>query len=85
MSIVNSKLFENFILIFQNDCDILDICQRKGGIIMGFPEKLKEAREMKNLKQSDLAKLLGVKNTTISNYEKGVSYPHVDTLYKIFD
>lgn len=52
---------------------------------MGFPEKLKEAREMKNLKQSDLAKLLGVKNTTISNYEKGVSYPHVDTLYKIFD
>lgn len=45
-----------------------------------FGEKLKEARSRKKLKQSDLAKQLGVKNTTISNWENNISKPDLDML-----
>lgn len=45
-----------------------------------FGEKLKEARNRKNLKQSELAKQLGVKNTTISNWENNISKPDLDML-----
>lgn len=43
-----------------------------------FGEKLKNARISKNLKQSEIAELLNVKNTTISNWEKGVSNPDIE-------
>lgn len=45
-----------------------------------FGEKLKQARTNKGLKQSELAKHLGVTNTTISNWEKNVSKPDLDML-----
>lgn len=45
-----------------------------------FGEKLKLARTDKGLKQSELAKILGVTNTTISNWEKNVSKPDLDML-----
>ena len=32
-------------------------------------EKLKEGRLNKGLKQSDVTRLIGIKNTTLSNYE----------------
>lgn len=41
-------------------------------------DKIKEARITKGLKQSELAKMIGIKNTTISNWEKNVSKPDVD-------
>lgn len=47
---------------------------------MTFGEKIKAARSAKSLKQSELADRLGVSNTTISNWEKNVSKPDVDTL-----
>lgn len=53
-----------------------------------FKDKIKAARLNKNLKQSELAKKLNVKNTTISNWEKGLSKPDLDTienLCKILD
>lgn len=37
---------------------------------MTFGEKLKQARNDAGLKQSELAKILGTTNTTISNWEK---------------
>lgn len=40
---------------------------------------LKEGRLRKNLKQSDVAKVIGVKSNTLSNYENGVSEPDIDT------
>lgn len=47
---------------------------------MTFGEKLKQARSDAGLKQSELAKLIGTTNTTISNWEKGVSKPDLDML-----
>lgn len=40
---------------------------------------LREGRISKGLKQSDVAKLVGVKPNTLSNYENGVSEPDIDT------
>ena len=48
-----------------------------------FGDKLKEARIEKGLKQSELGTLLGLKNTTISNWEKGVSNPDVEIVAKL--
>lgn len=45
-----------------------------------FGEKLKQVRIEKRLKQSELAKKLGVTNTTISNWENNVSKPDLDML-----
>lgn len=45
-----------------------------------FGEKLKQARTDKKLKQSELAKQLGVTNTTISNWENNISKPDLDML-----
>lgn len=45
-----------------------------------FGEKLKKARVKKGFKQSELAKQLGVKNTTISNWENNISKPDLDML-----
>ncbi len=46
-------------------------------------QKLKKARISKKLKQSDVAKLIGVKGNTLSNYENGVSEPDIDTFCKL--
>lgn len=48
-----------------------------------FGDKLKEARMAKGLKQSELGDLLNLKNTTISNWEKGVSNPNVEVVSKL--
>ncbi len=45
-----------------------------------FGDKLKQVRTNRGLKQSELAKHLGVTNTTISNWEKNVSKPDLDML-----
>lgn len=41
--------------------------------------RLKEARNQNGLKQSEVAKKIGVKGNTLSNYENGVSEPDIDT------
>lgn len=41
--------------------------------------QLKKGRIDKGLKQSDVAKETGIKNTTLSNYENGVTEPDMDT------
>lgn len=43
-----------------------------------FGDRLKKARISKNLKQSELAQMLDVRNTTISNWEKGISNPDIE-------
>lgn len=45
--------------------------------------KLKEGRVSKGLKQSDVTKLTGIKNTTLSNYENGVTEPDIDTFLQL--
>lgn len=39
---------------------------------------IKEVRKKKGLKQKDIAKQMGVKDNTISNWENGVSEPSID-------
>ena len=44
---------------------------------------LKTARELKGLSQSQAAELLGIGQDTVSNYERGKTYPDVPMLRKI--
>lgn len=46
-------------------------------------EKIKEFRKKNNLNQSDLAKRIGVSNTSISEYERGNVNIDADTLFQI--
>jgi len=48
-----------------------------------FGIKLKEARANAKLSQIELGKELGVGNTTISNWEKGIAKPDIDTIEDI--
>ena len=48
-------------------------------------ELLKNGRIKKGLNQTDVAKLIGVKGNTISNYENGVSEPDIDTFCRLCD
>lgn len=45
--------------------------------------KLREGRINKNLKQSDVTKYTGIKNTTLSNYENGITEPDIDTFLQL--
>lgn len=44
---------------------------------------LKNARELRGLKQSEAAKLIGISIDTLGNYERGKSYPDIPILRKI--
>lgn len=44
---------------------------------------LRAARINKGLKQTEAAELLGVKESTLSRYERGMSFPDVSVLKKI--
>ncbi|MCL2862237.1 MAG: helix-turn-helix domain-containing protein [Firmicutes bacterium] len=48
-------------------------------------ERLKELREEKGLSQVELAKLMDIKQRTISHYEKGEREPDFQTLKKLCD
>ncbi len=45
--------------------------------------RLKEARERKNVKQSELARLIGVSQAAICKFETGEINPSLETLVKI--
>ena len=40
-------------------------------------------RKTKNITQTDIATLLHIKQSTVSMWEKGKSYPSIPTIYKI--
>lgn len=48
-----------------------------------FPERLKTAREIRNMSQRKLGMTLGLSDKAISAYESGRTYPPLDTLLKI--
>lgn len=52
---------------------------------MPFPDRLKLARKNANLSREELAVLLGVSKSSISNYENGISHPKEDIIYSLFD
>lgn len=43
-------------------------------------DRLREARERRNLKQTQVMARTGINNKTLSGYEKGVSEPDIETL-----
>lgn len=47
--------------------------------------RLRTARTDKNLKQQDVADILGIKPNTLSNWEKGRTEPDIDTFVKLCD
>ena len=58
----------------------------KGTVInMEFGEFLAELRKEKGLLQKEVANYLNVTVATVSNYEKGVHSPDLDTLVKLAD
>lgn len=46
---------------------------------------LKAARINKNLTQAEAAKMLGISEKTLANYEKGISFPDIPVLKRIED
>lgn len=50
---------------------------------MEFAEKLKTARELRNLSVDDLAKKMNVSRTTVYDWEAGVSEPRKEKLNKL--
>jgi len=48
-----------------------------------FGEKLKKARKSKRLRQADLARNIGISQTTVANYEGGVRFPKEAILKKL--
>ena len=52
---------------------------------VGLGRKIKRLRESKNFTQEYLAELVGIEQATLSNIERGKSYPTVETLQKIAD
>lgn len=52
-------------------------------IVSEFSKKLKLFREEKNMSQKVFAEAIGAKNTTVSNWEKGMARPDIDMIVKI--
>ena len=50
-----------------------------------LPETLKELREEREMKQAQIAIILGVKQNTYSNWENGIREPKIKTLIEIAD
>lgn len=66
--------FSKTILTFVSHCDIMitttRLMEEYTMSLTIFAQRMKQAREQKNMKQNELAKIIGVTPTTISSYEK---------------
>lgn len=52
---------------------------------MGIGKKLKAVREKMGVTQETLAEMIGVTSSAIGNYERDVSHPREDILYRLFE
>lgn len=52
---------------------------------MNLGKRMQERREQLGLSQAALARLLGVSQSTIGNYEAGISFPKEDVMLRLFD
>ena len=52
---------------------------------MGIGKRIKEARKLKGLTQTELATMIGVTPSAITNYENETSHPKEPVLYKLFE
>lgn len=52
---------------------------------MGIGKRIKELREREGLTQEELAQRLGVTPSAVGNYEREVSHPKENVLYRLFE
>lgn len=52
---------------------------------MGIGKRIKEARNKKNLTQTELADLIGVTKGAIANYENEISHPKESIMYDLIN
>ncbi|MBE6902933.1 MAG: helix-turn-helix transcriptional regulator [Ruminococcaceae bacterium] len=52
---------------------------------MGIGRRIRMLRERANITQEELALRIGVTPSAVGNYEREVSHPREDVLYKLFD
>ena len=52
---------------------------------MSLGKRIQECREARGISQSALAKRLGVPQSTVGNYEAGISFPKEEVLLRLFD
>ena len=52
---------------------------------MSLGKRIQECREALGISQSALAKRLGVSQSTVGNYEAGISFPKEEVLLRLFD
>ncbi len=57
----------------------------EGSAVMGFGERMQACREALGLSRQELALLLGVSPSAVSNYEKNISFPKEEVLLRLFD
>ena len=46
-------------------------------------ERIKKARELRNMTQSQLGEKLGVTGVTVMRYEKGQREPNIETIFNL--
>lgn len=52
---------------------------------MGIGFRIREAREALGYRQHELAKLIGVTASAVTNYEQDYSFPKEEILYRLID
>lgn len=52
---------------------------------MSMGSRIRELRELRKLSRNDLARMLGVSPSSISNYENDISAPNEEILYNLFE
>ncbi len=52
---------------------------------MGIGKKLRTVREKMGITQEALAEMIGVTSSAVGNYERDVSHPREDILYRLFE
>ena len=52
---------------------------------MAFGDRVRERRVALGLSQAELARMLGVKPSSVSNYEAGTSFPKEEIMLRLFD
>lgn len=88
-TILNSILYRTnaliiiFILFYVEACDDIlkswRICMKK------FGDRLRDARERLDLKQTDVANATGINNKILSGYERNISQPSLENLKSLCD
>lgn len=81
-------LLSHFLIFYLQNLNFMVLFILQGGIINMnelLVDRLKNARTNQGLKQQDVAKQLGIKANTISNWEKGRTEPDIDTFVKLCD